>query len=73
MHCSACSVKTVENMEELKPSPYFSILGIKLFKIVICFLCEALRCGISLLLLCHGQGGLACYDLWGCKESDTTE
>ena len=20
-----------------------------------------------------GQGGLACCDLWGCKESDTTE
>ena len=20
-----------------------------------------------------GQGGLACYDSWGCKESDTTE
>ena len=20
-----------------------------------------------------GQGGLACYNLWGCKESDTTE
>ena len=20
-----------------------------------------------------GQGGLACYDLWGRKESDTTE
>ena len=20
-----------------------------------------------------GQGGLACYSLWGCKESDTTE
>ena len=20
-----------------------------------------------------GQGGLACYDLWGCKESDMTE
>ena len=20
-----------------------------------------------------GQGGLACYDWWGCKESDTTE
>ena len=20
-----------------------------------------------------GQGGLACYDLWGLKESDTTE
>ena len=20
-----------------------------------------------------GQGGLACWDSWGCKESDTTE
>ena len=20
-----------------------------------------------------GQGGLACYNSWGCKESDTTE
>ena len=20
-----------------------------------------------------GQGGLACYDSWGCKESDMTE
>ena len=20
-----------------------------------------------------GQGGLACFDFWGCKESDTTE
>ena len=20
-----------------------------------------------------GQGGLACFDSWGCKESDTTE
>ena len=20
-----------------------------------------------------GQGGLACYDSWGCKESDRTE
>ena len=20
-----------------------------------------------------GQGGLACYDSWGCKESDSTE
>ena len=22
---------------------------------------------------CDGQGGLACYDSWGCKELDTTE
>ena len=21
----------------------------------------------------NGQGGLACFDSWGCKESDTTE
>ena len=21
----------------------------------------------------EGQGGLACYNLWGCKELDTTE
>ena len=21
----------------------------------------------------EGQGGLACYSLWGCKELDTTE
>ena len=23
--------------------------------------------------VCDGQGGLACFDSWGCKESDTTE
>ena len=23
--------------------------------------------------VCDGQGGLACYSPWGCKESDTTE
>ena len=23
--------------------------------------------------VCDGQGGLACCDSWGCKESDTTE
>ena len=23
--------------------------------------------------VCEGQGGLACCDSWGCKESDTTE
>ena len=23
--------------------------------------------------VCDGQGGLACYDSWGRKESDTTE
>ena len=22
---------------------------------------------------CEGQGSLACYSPWGCKESDTTE
>ena len=25
------------------------------------------------LAVCDGQGGLACCDSWGCKESDTTE
>ena len=25
------------------------------------------------LEVCDGQGGLACFDSWGCKESDTTE
>ena len=23
--------------------------------------------------VCDGQGGLACYDLWGSNESDTIE
>ena len=22
---------------------------------------------------CEGQGSLACYSSWGCKESDTTD
>ena len=27
----------------------------------------------QILGVCDGQGGLACCDSWGCKESDTTE
>lgn len=50
LNFNACSVKASENMEaqiKFKDSPYFSILIIKWFQIVICFLCKALRYSIS--------------------------
>ena len=28
---------------------------------------------MSFYIVGDGQGGLACYDSWGCKELDTTE
>ena len=31
------------------------------------------REGDMCIPIADSQGGLACYDSWGCKESDTTE
>ena len=34
---------------------------------------DSMGMGLSKLGVCDGQGGLACCDSWGCKESETTE
>ena len=35
---------------------------------------DSMDMGLSELLgVGDGQGGLECYNSWGCKESDTTE
>ena len=34
---------------------------------------DSIGMSVSKLGVGDGQGGLACCDFWGCKESDTTE